>query len=54
MLASKNGISVTNNVGFEVWHPPQYVCVPIKNTLVRHDVGEECQLKMFNLTIVPR
>ncbi|CAH3117839.1 unnamed protein product [Pocillopora meandrina] len=53
MLASKNGISITNNVGFEVWHPPQYVCVPTKDTLVRHDVGEECQMKMFNLAIFP-
>ena len=26
MLASKTGIIITNNVGFEVWHPPQYVC----------------------------
>ncbi|RMX50813.1 hypothetical protein pdam_00003157 [Pocillopora damicornis] len=54
MLASKNGISITNNVGFEVWHPPQYVCVPTKDTLVRHDVGEECQMKMFNLAIFPQ
>ena len=48
MLASKNGISIANNVGFEVWHPPQYVCVPTKDTLVRHDVREECQIEMFN------
>nr|XP_058970088.1 uncharacterized protein LOC131796511 [Pocillopora verrucosa] len=54
MLASKNGINITNNVGFELWHPPQYVCVPTKNTLVRHDVGEECQIKMFNLAIFPQ
>ena len=51
MLASKNGINITNNVGFEVLHPPQYVCVPTKDTLVRHDVEEECQMKMFNLAI---
>ena len=54
MLASKNGISVTNNVGFELLHPLQYVCVPTNDTLVRHDVGEECQMKMFNLAIFPR
>ena len=48
MMASKNGISIANNVGFEVWHPPQYVCVPTKDTFLRHDVGEECQIKMFN------
>ena len=51
MLASKNGFNITHNRGFEVWHPPQYVCIPTNDTLVRHDVGEECQMKIFNLAI---
>lgn len=50
MLASRNGVKITgNNAGFEVWHPPGFVCIPKPDTLVRHDVGEDCQLKMFNL-----
>ena len=47
MLASRNGIKIKNNVGFEVWHPPGFVCISKPSTLVRHDVGEDCQLKMF-------
>ena len=47
MLADRNGISVTNNNGFEVGHPRGFVCVPTNYTLVRHDVGDECQMKMF-------
>lgn len=53
MLADKNGITVTNNKGFEVWHPSNLVCVPTSYTLVRHDVGEECQMKMFKTVLFP-
>ncbi|XP_067031190.1 beta-1,3-galactosyltransferase 1-like [Acropora muricata] len=53
MLADKNGITVTNNKGFEVWHPRNLVCVPTNYTLVRHDVGEECQMKMFKTVLFP-
>ena len=53
MLADKNGINVTNNKGFEVWHPPKLDCVPTNYTLVRHDVGEECQMKMFKTVVFP-
>ena len=49
LLASRNGVKIKNNAGFEVWHPPGFVCIPKPDTLVRHDVGEDCQLKMFNL-----
>ena len=47
MLASRNRIKIKHNVGFEVWHPPGWKCIPKPSTLVRHDVGEDCQLKMF-------
>ena len=53
MLADRNGISVTNNNGFELGHPPGHICVPTNYTLVRHDVGEECQMKMFKTLVFP-
>ena len=49
ILANKNGIKIIDNVGFELWNPPGFQCIPLPRTLVRHDVEEDCQLKMFIL-----
>ena len=46
------GISFTeHNASFEVRYPRGFICVPTNCSLVRHDVGEECQMKMFTLSI---
>ncbi|RMX49465.1 hypothetical protein pdam_00017649 [Pocillopora damicornis] len=46
------GISFTgHNAGFEVRYPRGFICVPTNCSLVRHDVGKECQMKIFTLSI---